>query len=275
MATEYEKGKKKAEEELAALYESDTVSGEFADSSISRYAGFALDGEEAERGEDGRPLTKEAVERKRQEEQAAVLREEVIERARRSSASVIAEERRTANMQARAMKQAQLRGSTGSLTARGTLGKFGNTTLIGATFVAYGIQFLFGLVSLSFIGMTAFFETLTSNKFIGTIVNVVKKVASFFVDLQNFALIENLGLAFWALSALVACISFFACLILFSFTEREVVYGPWYMLLITSVVFACSILPVTNLFPWIPLWVILINFLGIIHLAKGAARFLS
>lgn len=268
MATEYDKGKAKAEAELAELYRRDTVGGEFEeDLSIARYRGFGLQEEE-----DGEKSANEAIQKasrtsrdfiRRQREVAQLSEAEYQEeRAMRLAQSY-------SEVQARIKaKQASLQ-SQGKGVARGGVGGMARTMGLGIAWTSYTLQFLFGLCSLIFLGANATITAMTEGGIVGAVLSVVKKVLNFFVDLESFAPLQDLTFLFWGLSAVVALITFFGFLLWFTFTAREEIGGTPLALLATALTFACSILPVSNLFPWIVLWVLYVNLMATYRFAKN------
>lgn len=275
MANEYEKGKAKAEAELAELYKNDTVGGEFEeDSSISRYAGFDLDddSDDATKRLAGNAIGKAS----RSSRETVSSRTAQEEEMRRTAQSEYDEERAMKlarayeEGRARAVaKQASLKSQKGIGGMAGGAKGMSRAMGLGAAWTAYTLQALFGLISLIFFGAQGVFESVTENVVVKAVVTAVTKVISLFADIQNFAPLQDLALLFWGLSALIAIITFFAFLIMFTFTAREEIGGTPLALLATALTFACSILPVSNLFPWIVLWVIYVNAMAMYRFAKN------
>ena len=276
MANEYEKRKEKAEAELAELYEPKTVGGEFKDSSIGRWAGFGLD---EEPDDTAKRLAGETIGKASQSSQETIrTRIEREEEMRRLAQSEHNEERAMKlarayeEGRARAVaKQASLKARGGMSGARGGISGMSRAMGLGAAWTAYTLQALFGLISLIFFGAQGVFASFTENVVVKTVVTVVTKVIGLFADIQNFAPLQDLAFLFWGLSAMIALITFFAFLLLFTFTARDEIGGTPLALLATALTFACSILPVANLFPWIVLWVIYVNAMAMYRFAKNVS----
>ncbi len=138
--------------------------------------------------------------------------------------------------------------SSGSIAkkARGAFG-FARWTGIGIAGIAYAVQFAFGLISLLLVvGHTFVAESL------------VGKIIGIFVDVNSVFPLESAGWAFWALASLVAICTFVGFLLWFYLTGAHTT-DTTVMTLVTALTFALSILPVTNLFPAIPIWFIFVN----------------
>lgn len=142
------------------------------------------------------------------------------------------------------------------------VGSFGRFMGIGAAWTAYSLQFFFGVISLIGIGGQAMANELVNGSFIGRAINSVTKLVG--IDLATLIPFDYFGFGFWGLATMVALCSFFAFLLLFAFTHAHV-FSTTGMTLITALTFACSILPVSNLFPWIPLWVMAVNARSLAH----------
>ncbi len=111
--------------------------------------------------------------------------------------------------------------------------------------ISYIFQGLFGLLSLF-----AFFGGSTiDSSFLTSWINT-------FIDASNG--LEAVGNLLWGISALIACGTFFAFLLLYKILGRN----PFHSIMstfITILVLSLSILPIMNLAPWIVLWVIYLS----------------
>jgi hypothetical protein len=151
------------------------------------------------------------------------------------------------------LKKEHARGLAGK--ARGAAG-FARWAGLGIAVSAWFIQFVLGGISLAFIGMWATIDELINGNFLGRAVNWVTGL--FNVDLANVLPVDSFAIGFWALASIVALCTFFGFLIWFWLTDTHVFGGPL-TALVTALTFALSIMPVSNLFPWIPLWIIFMN----------------
>ena len=125
---------------------------------------------------------------------------------------------------------------------------------LGVAFVVFTWQFLFALISLFGFAVQAMYDSLLE----GTIGTILSYTIGFIFDIKDWIPGEFLGMVFWGLSTILSIGVF-------------VIFWFWYKLngidpfkttsgfLITTICFSLSIFPVTNLFPWLVLWIIYIN----------------
>lgn len=165
--------------------------------------------------------------------------------------------------------QSQIKTPRASSVPKPGVGTFGRFAGISAAWTAYTLQLFFGVISLLGIGGQAMANELVNGNFIGRAINAVTKMVG--IDLTTLIPFDYIGFGFWALSAMVALCTFIAFLLLFTFTHASVLSSAG-MTLITALTFALSILPISNLFPWIPLWVMAVNFNSIAVYTKQLFR---
>ena len=164
-----------------------------------------------------------------------------------------------------ALKKKQAARSASS--ARGVAG-FTRWIGVGIAGASYMWQFAAAALSLVGIGMWGVVDTLINGNFFG---RMLSKAAGWFnIDLQGLFPVEYLAMGFWALAAVIALCTFFGFLIWFYVTGVKVFDTP-VTALVTALTFACSILPVANLFPWVLLWVIYMNVRTTAASIKGMA----
>jgi hypothetical protein len=199
---------------------------------------------------------KEAANEARYEEIRMIAEAEAEEGARRA----LLRRQKTIETQSRAK---------GALTkAKGAAGlaRWGGLAVAGTAWVW---QFLCAAVSLVFLGMWGSIDALLESNFLG---KSVKWVAGLFnVDLATAIPVDTFAMVFWALATLIALCTFIGFLLFFTFTGVRV-FNSTISLFLASLVFALSIMPVSNLFPWIPLWVVYINVTSTAQLLGGAVR---
>lgn len=136
-------------------------------------------------------------------------------------------------------------------TSARLLSPFGFWVGIGAVCTAYLWQLMFGIIALA--GLFAAFniqyfeeETLVG-RFVGT-----------FIDLNSFIPGEYIGLGALGINMLIS----FAIFIAFTgiyFLKGFNPFGTPLLFVFAAVCLALNIFPVTNLFPWLLLWVVVTN----------------
>ena len=127
---------------------------------------------------------------------------------------------------------------------------------IGVAFTAWTWQFVCAAISLVGIGLWGSLDYLLNENFIGKAVNTVAKWVGF--DFQKLFPVEYLALGFWALATLIGLCTFIGFMLWFYLTGVRM-FRTTASTLIAALVFASFILPVSNLFPGILLWVIYVN----------------
>lgn len=184
--------------------------------------------------------------------------EDAQEQARQSLEAIAYEEAVFRTRQAVERKQAILKQQhTGKMHGgtRGAVGlaRWGGLAVAGT---AWAWQFVCAAISLVGIGLWAAIGELVNGTVIGRAVNWV--VGLFGTRLESLIPVDTFALAFWAIATIIALCTFIGFLIWFYITGAHVFDTPLTGL-ITAGTFALSIMPVSNLFPWIPLWVFYIN----------------
>jgi hypothetical protein len=129
-------------------------------------------------------------------------------------------------------------------------------TGVGIAVTTWFWQFACAAISLVGIGAWATIEEIATGSLLGRASNWILGI--FGSSLQNLFPAEMIAFGFWGLASLIALCAFIGFLLWFYLTGAKVFDTP-ITALITALVFACSLIPVSNLFPWIPLWVIYIN----------------
>jgi hypothetical protein len=249
-----------AENALAALREERTVGGEFlAHESLSSEAtdfGRSAQAQNDDRYRNSAPSegsrsgstsssNSESYAYQEEEEQVpSPLKQMEIYKARKQS-----------------LQKAHLQKKVATKIAQSSLGSIMGVT---GAWSAYFFQFLFAAISLVFIGAKGVFES-------STVLKLGAKFIGLFFDIQSLAPLEMMMMAFWGLSTIVAVGTFIAFLIWFVLTGEQF-FETTRQKLMTALAFTFSILPVFNLFPWIPLWVLLVNVRSVLMSAKELFR---
>lgn len=140
--------------------------------------------------------------------------------------------------------------SAHALKRRG-LSSFSRWIGLGAACTAFSFQFLFGLISLVGLGAHVVVAYFQEETWIGSFLG-------FFIDFAKYFPGETFGYAFWMLATVVAFCTFLVFLLWYYFTGIRVFHSTLSSL-ITILCLALSLLPVTNLFPWLVLWILYIN----------------
>ncbi len=122
--------------------------------------------------------------------------------------------------------------------------------LLGIALTIYVWQFVFAIISLVGYGIHAHVLYLRNQTFIG-------KVVGFFTEFQKWLPFENLGYAFWGLTTLLVFAEFVCFYIVFKIIGRDPM-ATSVSTLVTAASLALSMFPITNIFPWLVLWVIYI-----------------
>jgi len=209
--------------------------------------------------------TIDSVEAKAYAEQGSKQKQAVIEEMREGEerANAVMEEERQNNqisyLQQRARAEELLqKNRTTKATAKGirgisSLARWGG---IGVAFTAWTWQFICAAISLVGIGLWGSLDYFVNETFIGKAVNTVAKWVGF--DFQKLFPVEYLALGFWALATLIGLCTFIGFMLWFYFTGVRM-FRSTASTLLAALVFASFILPVSNLFPGILLWVIYVN----------------
>lgn len=154
-------------------------------------------------------------------------------------------------------RYAEHRSRLGALREAGAVAKvkklsnFAKWSGLGIAFKVYVFQLLFAIVSLVGFGLQALVEDYKANSFWG-------KVIGFVVDFDKYFPGSSIGVAFWVLSMILVVASFLAYFLWYEFTGIRV-FGTSISMLVTIVCFSLGLLPVTNLIPWVVVWVAYIN----------------
>jgi hypothetical protein len=139
--------------------------------------------------------------------------------------------------------------------AKGVVG-LARWTGLGIAGLACFWQCVFGLLSLAAIGIFSTIQSLVEGNIVGRTIN---RVARFFgTDLATLFPVDTLSIAFWAIATIIAVCTFIAFLIWFYVTGTKV-FDTSLTALFTAITFALSILPGSNILPWILLWVFIID----------------
>jgi hypothetical protein len=122
---------------------------------------------------------------------------------------------------------------------------------LGGIWTVYLWQFLFAMGTLLGFGIAAYLLYLKEGTFTG-------KVLSYFVNFDSLVPARELGFIFWGLGALLSIGAFVIYLIWFYMLGLSVLRSTM-LFFLTLLALVLSILPILNLFPWLPLWVIYMN----------------
>lgn len=182
-----------------------------------------------------------------------------------------AAEQRIRALQERSLQKRSLmqeRASAKKVALRGVRGlsAFARWSGLGVAAIAYAFQFLFASVSLIGLALQATAHYVLNDTTLGKVAATVAKWVGF--DLEKLFPAEYLTMGFWALATFVGLCTFFGFWIWFYLTGVRVLRTTSSTLM-TSLVFASLILPVSNLFPGIIVWVIYINSLEMVSLFSG------
>ncbi len=158
-----------------------------------------------------------------------------------------------------ALKQAKLGAVRGIST-------FARWTGIGIAVTAYFWQFLAASASLIGMGIWGSREYIVNETVVGKTVSTVAGWVG--LDFQKLFPAEYIAFGFWGLATLIALFTFIAFMLWFYLTGVRV-FRSTISTLLTSLCFALSILPVSNLFPWIALWIVYINLMETASLVGG------
>lgn len=129
---------------------------------------------------------------------------------------------------------------------------------IGVAATAFSIQFLFGMISLVAFGIKYVVEATALGRLAAWVAEKLSGVISIFTSFADIVSPTNLAYAAWAIATIIAVGIFFGFLLWYHLTGIRVFHSTL-SILITALCFALSILPVTNLLPWLVIWVIYIN----------------
>lgn len=117
-------------------------------------------------------------------------------------------------------------------------------------------QFVCSVTSLIGFATWATIEEVATGTILGRVSNWILGV--FGSSLQSLFPAEYIAFGFWGIAALIGMFSFFGFLIWFYVTGAKVFDTP-VVALATILTFIFSVLPFSNIFPWIPVWVFFIN----------------
>jgi hypothetical protein len=124
-------------------------------------------------------------------------------------------------------------------------------------------QFILAILSLVGFGGQAIITGFLEETWVGKAINFV---VGFFIDLKNFIPFEYLAMAFWGIGCLLSFATVTALIIWFTLQGKSILHNT-VSTLISFVCISLSILPVTNLFPWLILWAL---YIEIFVPAKGS-----
>lgn len=119
--------------------------------------------------------------------------------------------------------------------------------LLGIMSTLFMWQFVFALASMVGFGLDA----LVKESFIG-------KLVGLFVDIEKFFPAIYLGYGGWGISALIALSTFLMASLWYHFNNVHI-FGSIITLSITLLCLSLSFLPISNLFPFLLLWVLYMN----------------
>ncbi len=116
---------------------------------------------------------------------------------------------------------------------------------------SYIWQCLFGLLSLMSLVTHAMIEDFQNNNKLGIAI-------SWFVDFSNFFPGFEVGFVFWGISIAIVIVTFLGFYLWFKALGLAP-FGTVMSMFLSILFLALSLLPVTNLFPWLVLWFLYIN----------------
>jgi hypothetical protein len=149
------------------------------------------------------------------------------------------------------------------------IGGFARWGGLAVAITAWFWQFVCAGISLVGIGLWATISEMVNGNFVGRAINW--GLGLFGTSIESLIPTDTFALAFWALATLIALCTFVGFCIWFYLTGAHVFDTPL-IALMTTHTYALSIMPVSNLFPWIPLWVVVINARSTLELASGMLR---
>jgi hypothetical protein len=127
--------------------------------------------------------------------------------------------------------------------------------------IIYIFQLLCGLFSLVGFGLHAYIETARDGNLLE---QAAYQIIDFVVNLEETAPAEAIGLIFWGMTTFYSVIIF----ILFQGWFQIIGINPFsttISFIVTVVCLSLSLLPVTNLFPWMILWVLYMSISSVFH----------
>ena len=131
------------------------------------------------------------------------------------------------------------------------LSSFRSWMLIGVVINVYIWQFIFALMSLVGFGAHALVLDFAQHNFVG-------KLISFAINLEKISPGQYLGWAMWGAAALLTVGTFIAYL-MYYYAIGIKVFDTTMSTFLTFMCFIMAFLPVTNLFPWLIMWIVYIN----------------
>lgn len=140
-------------------------------------------------------------------------------------------------------------------------------TIVG---IAYLIQLAFAIISLAGFGLKALVVSTVKSTIVGQLAN--KFVKLFGGDISNWVPGESIGWVAWGLVAILTLCLFVGYLIWFFMNGINVLMKSHFSFLITTVLFALNFLPVTNLGPWLVIWVVYIEMDDLVEMVKGTVN---
>ncbi len=132
-----------------------------------------------------------------------------------------------------------------------TFGTFSKWMGLGVAGTSYLWQLVFGLISLFIFVMHGEIVNFQNNTVLG-------KVVSWFFDFQKIFSTEQIGLVVWGIAVLIVLVTFLGFYLWYQLLGIRP-FGTVMSTFVTILALSLSLLPVTNLFPWLVLWVIYMN----------------
>ena len=132
-----------------------------------------------------------------------------------------------------------------------TLGTFSKWMGLGVVGTSYLWQLVFGLISLLIFVLHGEILNFQNNTVLG-------KVTSWFFDFGKIFSTEQIGLVVWGIAVLIVLITFLGFYLWYRLLGIKP-FGTVISAFVTILALSLSLLPVTNLFPWLVLWVLYMN----------------
>jgi hypothetical protein len=117
------------------------------------------------------------------------------------------------------------------------------------------LQFVFAAISLVGFALQGVWAYMTEETYAGRIAGWMLDAVSFIFDLGSIMPVEYLGMTFYSLSLIVGFIGFVGFIIFFHLLGIDMLRST-VSTLVLALCLALTVLPVSNLLPWLFLWVL-------------------
>jgi hypothetical protein len=142
---------------------------------------------------------------------------------------------------------------------------------IGVAVTAYSIQLALSTISIFSLSIDYMLEQYWFLKPASWLMNIVSSGITWFFNIDATFSAREVFMITWGLAASVALCTFIGFLLWYFLTGVQV-FRSVYSILITAICFGLAIMPFTNLFPWIVLWVVYVNITSLFNTVKDITR---